>query len=248
MQRCKTTIVSALITDINKTKNINDYIQYGDGLLQLNIPKVIFIEKHIYDEFLSDKEYPNTRFIFTEKTDIYLYNYHYKINKFNVCTDNIEKNTIEYMFVQCNKTEWIKQSIELNHFNSEQFIWIDFGIKYMIKEEEEEDSFKKYIEDITEKQYDNVRISSCWSFNYNFPDYMNVYEHIVWYFAGSVFGGNKDKLLLFAELMKEKCLQIINDKQSIMWEINIWYLIYKEHPEIFDPYLCNHDLSIIKNY
>jgi len=242
----KTTIVSAFITDINKNKNrnINEYIQYGIRLLQLNIPKVIFIEKHIYDEFLSDKEYPNTHFIYIKKNDIYLYKYQYDIKNFKVNTLTEKKDTIEYMFVQCNKTEWVKQSIELNHFNSEQFIWIDFGIYHMIKEEF---LFKKYIEEICEKQYDNVRISGCLDFNLIGPKY-KIYEHIIWVFAGSVFGGNKDKLIIFADLMKEKCLQIINEKQIITWEINIWYLIYKEHPELFDIYSCDHNLSIIKNY
>ena len=242
----KSTIVSAFVTDINKiSRSVSEYIENGISLLKLNIPKVIYIEKHIYDEYLSNKEYPNTHFIFIEKHDIYLYKYHYKITKFEMNTLSPGKDTIEYMFVQCNKTEWIKQSIELNHFNTEQFIWVDFGIKHMIKEGEEE--FKKYIENFKEKQYNSIRISSCLDLTLKYQE-LNIYNRVVWFFAGSVFGGNKDKLLQFASLMKEKCIQIINEKHSIMWEINIWYLIYKEHPELFDSYLCNHNISIIKNY
>jgi hypothetical protein len=215
-------------------------------LLQLNIQKVIFIEKNIYDEFLSGNSYPHTHFIFTEKTDIYLYKYHYNMKKFKMDTPAPEKDTIEYMFVQCNKTEWIKEAIELNFFNTEQFIWMDFGIKHMIKDDE---LFKEYIEYLVKKQYENVRIGNCLDLNPNliYPE-VDMYNHIVWFFAGSIFGGNKDKLLLFASLVKEKCLLIIKERNSLMWEINIWYFIYREHPELFEPYFCNHDLSIIKNY
>ena len=42
--------------------------------------------------------------------------------------------------------------------------------------------------------------------------------------------------------------KIIQEKKHIMWEVNIWYLIYREFPEIFDFYLCDHNISILKNY
>ena len=48
--------------------------------------------------------------------------------------------------------------------------------------------------------------------------------------------------------MKEKCLQIIQEKQSLMWEVNIWYLIYLENKELFDEYKCDHNESLITNY
>ena len=48
--------------------------------------------------------------------------------------------------------------------------------------------------------------------------------------------------------MKEKCLQIINETNHLMWEINIWFFIYKEHPELFNYYTANHDPNIIINY
>lgn len=48
--------------------------------------------------------------------------------------------------------------------------------------------------------------------------------------------------------MKKKCAEIIQSKRSIMWEVNIWYLIYLENKNLFSPYICNHDESILKNY
>ena len=48
--------------------------------------------------------------------------------------------------------------------------------------------------------------------------------------------------------MKTKYIEIITTKNTIMWEVNIWYLIYKENNDLFDLYLSNHDDSIIDNY
>ena len=143
----------------------------------------------------------------------------------------------------CGKTEWVKRAIELNTYNTEQYLWIDFGIYHMINNSE---LFERAIYNINTKYYNNVRIASCWDPSTSVhPD---IYKIITWYFAGSIFGGNKTKLLEFADLMKNKCLSIIEEKKSLMWEINIWYLIYKEHPELFDCYPSDHNIYILANY
>ena len=63
-----------------------------------------------------------------------------------------------------------------------------------------------------QKKYDNVRIASCWDLQGNGSG--NIYEQIAWYFAGGVFGGDKDALNLFSIFMKNKCVSIINEKKS----------------------------------
>ena len=239
-----TTIVTALITNINENRSIEKYIEYGNQLLEIDLPKVIFIEKHIYELYYKSKyENNNNVFIMTDKSQLYLYNYKDKITNFKVHTNNPKKDTIEYMFIQCNKTEWIKEAIELNHFNTEQYIWVDFGIYHMINDT---DIFQKYMQMAADKTYENVRIASCW--NPMNCTTINLYENITWYFAGSVFGGNKDKLLLFADLMRKKCMQIICEKNTLMWEVNIWYFIYKENLQLFDCYNADHNPSIIGNW
>ena len=40
----------------------------------------------------------------------------------------------------------------------------------------------------------------------------------------------------------------MTSKNTIMWEVNIWYLIYKENKELFNSYGCNHDKTLIDNY
>ena len=48
--------------------------------------------------------------------------------------------------------------------------------------------------------------------------------------------------------MKNKCIEIITKNNTIMWEVNIWYLIYRENKDLFDSYVCDHNNTIIDNY
>ena len=134
-------------------------------------------------------------------------------------------------------------SIVLNYFNTSQFVWVDFGLRHVMSSD---DMFITSILDAHNKEYSKVRIAAIWNVNniYN----VNIYTNIAWYFAGGVFGGDKEPLLIFSEKMKTRCLQIVTEMKTIMWEVNVWYLIYKESPELFDFYYCNHNDSIMNHY
>ena len=108
-----TTIVSALLTNMNSFRSIDKYIEYGKKLINSEQNKIIFIEEHVYTTYIKNEfmNNSNTVFIFINKLDLYFYEYYDKLNNFNIITDNPSKDTIEYMFVQCNKTEWIREAI-----------------------------------------------------------------------------------------------------------------------------------------
>lgn len=281
----KTIFVSAYVTSINNNRKISEYIDYGKKMLDIDICQVVFIEKHIFDENLKDyivsdvtsdfftysvdgtiktfeyTIYKNKVFVFFNRDDIYLYNYKDDITEFNVETNNHSKDTIDYMFVQCHKTEWVKMAIFLTRQINKttdnaniHFIWIDYGIYHMIRNE---DVFKNELEGLVTRsntnhnESKNIRIAGCWDVNLVY-NHMNIdtdiYKRITWYFAGSVFGGSESVLIDFADKMRKKSIQIIKDKKTLMWEINVWYLIFLENRDIFNSYMCNHDTSIISNY
>lgn len=236
-----TTIVSGLISIKNTNRSIEKYIEFGKKLCQININKVIFIEEYIFNLYFKDELYPTTTFYITNKENLYLYKYKDELINFNkLYTDNPTKDTTEYMYIQCNKTEWIREAIEKNPYNSTQFIWIDFGIYHMIKDDE---VFSTSIIELKNKSYENIRISSG---VYNNP--ISIYTHVHWGFLGSIFGGNSVKMLQLADLTKEKCIETIKNQKLIMWEINIWFLVFLEHKELFDRYFCNHNQSILTDY
>lgn len=238
-----TTIVSAFISNVNSNRNIENYIEYGKKLCSININKVIFIEEHIYNTYFKNQTFLLTIFIFITKEQLYFYKYNTEdLKNFNkLQTDNPSKDTIEYMYVQCSKTEWVRLAIELNIFNTNQFIWVDFGIYHIMNNDEQ--LFIHLINNLNNKSYENIRIASGICYNLE-----KFFTKIQWFFLGGIFGGHKDKLIEFADLMKKKCIDIMTNKKTIIWEVNIWFLIFLENQELFDRYIANHNPSMLAFY
>ena len=242
-----TTLVSAFINNINyrNDRKLEIYLELGSLLLKAQIPKIIFIDNEIYNE-VKDYENENTKIIPFNKQDIYLYQYLDKLQTFSLISDFQSKDTLEFIFTMCNKTEWVKMAIELNCFNTDNFIWVDFGIRHVFKCDNEQ--FIKKIENIYQKKYDGIRIGHIWNLNIDFG--VDIYTQISWYFAGGVFGGNKEELLKFSDETKNTCIKIIEERKNLMWEVNVWYLVFKENLSSikYSFYKCDHNDSIIDNY
>jgi len=234
------TIVSGFISNCNTYRNVENYINYGKKLMSVPINKIIFIEKEVYDEYLSEYISEYTTFIFIKKEDIYLYEYYEQITNFEPNTNNPAKDTIDYMFIQCYKTEFIRMAIESNLYDN-QFIWIDFGIYHIINDDQ---LFNDLIMNLR-SEYDLIRIAGG---IYLPPTEKTIYTNICWCFLGGIFGGEGSKLVYFADLTKQKCIDTIINKNTITWEVNIWYLIYKEFPELFSIYVANHNPTMLQDY
>ena len=249
MSSPSTTFVSAFMKDINQRtdRTIDDYMTLGEHFLTTPYQKVIFIDKDVYIEYISEKAhlYPSTYFIQIEKSDIYLYKYREHATDFRPITNNPDKDTYEFFMVQCMKTEWVKQAIEMNVFDSEQFVWMDFGIYHFINNDKD---LIDGMQSMASKEYATVRIANTNPPNFQYYS-RNVIRHIIWMFAGSVFGGSKGALTKFAEAMREKCLMFIEDYKTLTWEINLWYLLFFENISLFSLYdTFTHDKEILINY
>ena len=195
------TIVSAFMININyrADRNYDKYFLLAKQLLQVPMNKVIFVDKSILGFF---KEYMNeyNTLIPFEKSSNYLYEYIDKLDKFELNTGNPSKDTIEYMFTMSFKTEFVRKAIELNNYNSKEYIWMDLGIKHMM--DISQDEFTKKVMRLQYLEYPhNVRIASIWNPDHDYQ--LNLYKDICWCFAGSIFGGNVTSLLEFADLTKK---------------------------------------------
>ncbi len=224
---------------------IESYLQNGKLLMSTKINKVIFLDQETYNE-LKDFQNEFTKLIITSSKDIYLNQYRHLLTHMNISTNNPQKDTLDYFYLMCNKTEFVKEAININLFNSEQFVWIDFGIRYIFNCDNLE--FISSVERLNNSSYNNVRIGSIWKKYNEFNTNVNPLTSIIWQFAGGVFGGNKEQLIRFATHTREMCLRTIFEHNTIMWEVNIWHLIYQECPDLFDMYPCDHDNTIIYNY
>ena len=105
-------IISCLLTNINNNNCIEKYIENGSKLLDLNIDKIIYIEENIYNKYYKyEEKYINNNtilWIFITKYDL-LYIDKYDNNLIN--TNNIKKDTKDYICLMCNKTEFMKKTI-----------------------------------------------------------------------------------------------------------------------------------------
>ena len=246
-EKYQTTIVTAFISHVNKSKKLEDYITFGEKLLKLSesTPKIVFIDQSSYNDFFAHRlsEFPLTHFIIFELSEMYFNNLRHLLTDFNLITDNPEKDTVDYIFLQCYKTEWIRRAIEVNVFSSSQFIWMDFGIYHMIGDE---NIFKNGVMQMATKTHSKLRMATCKSREYECP--YNVYKQLTWNFAGSVFGGDIVSLTTFADIVKEKILETIYKKNTIMWELCFWYLVKDVVPDLYDCYVCGHDRRILFDY
>ena len=97
-----TTIVSAFISNVNNRDDMNleKYYNYGKLLLQVQVPKVIFVDIYMYNK-IKELENELTKIILVDKNNYYLYNYQDQITNFKANNNNSNKDTLEYMMVQC---------------------------------------------------------------------------------------------------------------------------------------------------
>jgi hypothetical protein len=240
-----TTMVTAFISNANhrNDRNTDNYIEYGKKLLKCPIKKIVFFDEAYIKVFQKDYFNDNTIIIPIKKENNYLYKYSDLITKFSLTSTQPKKDTLDYMFLICNKTEFMRTAIEINPFNTNQFVWVDFGINHIFRNEEA--IFTDVINNLEIKIYDKVRIASIWE-----PEthHINLYTDVAWYFAGGAFGGDSKSLIKFADLTKQICIKTIEEHQTIMWEVNIWYKVYLENKELFSIYKCDHNPSLLINY
>lgn len=269
--------------DSNKNRDPTTYINNSLYLLNNDKTFIIFIEKHIFlencekygfdkkelelnkyffyeDVYFHYVEKNNKYFVFYEKNEIYLYKYKSLITKFDTIKRDEKKDTIDYMFVQCNKTEWMSMAIDLfksihgNKLDKNiEYVWIDFGIYHMINNDSKLINHINNIYDkcVNNKHSEKIRISSCWDVKGLSPVFLlndSMYIHILWYFAGSIFGGTENIMKEFSKIVKEECIKTILERHLITWEVNVWGVVCINKPELFDDYICHHNDSIFDNY
>ena len=141
--------------------------------------------------------------------------------------------------------------------SNHQYIWMDFGIFHMFQRDENYFHFlmnqlsyrleERFVAACANGYtFQSVYFSSCWNPHLEYA--LDIYKQIHWVFAGSIFGGFREALLSFADYCRVECSRIVRQKQTLMWEVNVWHIIQKHHPELFGFYHCNHDKSILENY
>jgi hypothetical protein len=196
-------------------------------------------------------------FVFFNICNLFLWSSRLMASKFALNTGNPKKDTQEYMMVQCQKSEWMAIATQLPRKQEpirKEYVWIDFGVFHMFQGKIDvfQTELYKMRGRINKRisQYQSPKqllFARCWD-PYHHHYYGDIYKDVNWLFAGSVFGGETETLNQFALKMREKCFQILRERNTIMWEINIWTIIYRENPELFSFYPSDHSEIIFRGY
>jgi hypothetical protein len=161
----RTTIVSAFVDlyrldSSYENKSLRHYLKLGRKLIALRIPKIIFIESHILP--LVTSEHDNmTTFIIIDANTLWLMDECSDLNDSKrVKTETTGKDTILYMILMLNKTKWIQRAMSLNVYQTQQFMWLDFGVFHIAQCE---DTMAENINQSCQQQLgdDRIRIATC---------------------------------------------------------------------------------------
>jgi hypothetical protein len=195
----------------------------------------------------------HVRFVFFELEDLFLWPYRDMASKFSLNTGNPGKDTLGYMMVQCQKVEWVSIAESFARSSTNEYVWIDFGAFHMFHGSV--DSFQLALYQLRNRIDKRVlregcgqvvRIAGCWEpYRHSGGD---IYRDVNWTFAGSVFGGGAAAIHDFALRMREKCLLVLRERNHLMWEINVWVLIFLDSPALFSWYRSDHSPVLFDGY
>jgi hypothetical protein len=131
---------------------------------------------------------------------------------------DMNKDNSEYMILMNSKIEFVKKAIDVNVWNSSYFCWIDFSIKYMIKDEL---LFKSYINKISYYELPLIHSTNIIIPGFE-PKKEIVYWHPWWRYSGTVFYGYKDDLIQFYNINCKYFKEFIELNELLTWEITLW--------------------------
>jgi hypothetical protein len=244
------TIVSAFVSNANShdSHKNGEYLKNGKLLLKSTTPKIVFLDDAMFSQITKHDYDPETTKIVLYGRDQMYFMKHVDNIQNIPATNNPAKDTKEFLMVMWSKTEYMREAVLLNPFNTGHFVWVDFGIRYVCKGS----SDNEYIDKLNRLQQpitapaNKIRIGGIWNpiRNYN----INVMAGVCWLFAGGVFGGSAGSLLMFSEEMRAACEELVTTHKCATWEVNVWYIIYIKHPELFDIYPASHDETLIDGY
>jgi len=242
------TLVSAFVSNANNHpfhKN-GKYLENGKLFLKSTTQKIVFLDNEMFSNISeSDYDPSNTRLVLYGRENMYYMKYLQRLTNY-FPSEHSEKNTKECLMTIWNKTEYIREAIEINPFNSDTYIWVDFGIRYICNATDQE--FVEKINRLNKPVLHNqLRLGGIWNIR-NEHYCQDILRQVCWFFAGGVFGGRKAPLIIFADEMRKTCEELVSTNQTATWEVNLWYLIYKKYPFLFNTYPCDHNNTLLDGF
>lgn len=230
-----TTIVTAYFKlEISKASH-DTYIQWMQNMLMIDNPMIIFCDKEseqLIQTFRENKQ-DKTHIILTDFHEFHSYRYidtfekHYERDH----EQDIGHNVLLYL-IWNEKSNFLKRAIEIDHFKTEYFLWVDIGCfrepntRYIhYPKQEKIDQLPKNkvlllsVGPFTQEELECVKKEDLPSFEYTYR------------IGGTIFGGEKDILLKWHTLYYDMLEYFITVDKFIGKDQNIMssvYLLNKE--------------------
>ena len=158
---------------------------------------------------------------------------------------NIQKDTVKYMQVINSKTDFMSDAIRLNTWSSTHFAWIDFNISHVFSNKERTLRFLREL-DMYKIPDKCMLVPGCWN-KYDNINIGHVTECINWRFCGGFFIGDKDSIVEFDRLYKQKFPEFLQTHNKLVWEVNFWAWLEVNSDWNPEWYAADHNDSIITN-
>ena len=148
--------------------------------------------------------------------------------------EHTEKDTYTVIL---QKTDWMKRAMDYNPFSSNVFGWVNFDIFNFSQDDK---FFTRHILNAIscEKNITKSRITApgWWDINnHTKMGVIPVYKNPLWFFCGYLFFGYKKVIKTFDLLFKKEVLNALS-QNKITFDVNLWFKIYRENPELFKWY------------
>lgn len=225
------TLVTSFIlqkNDIGNTKKIEDYMNRFEYIRNLNLPTVVFLDKT-----LTMSETENLKVVPRSVEDTWIYKFYNDKTPILPSTRNTDKDRCDYMFIINSKAEFMSKVSAINPFNTDYFVWVDFGLSHVIKNK---DNFK-ILKNL--KLTKDILIAAINPVSHN-----DLTERVSWRFAGGIFICNK----YYAKQFYESCQTVITAIfPRLTWEVNVWSLIEQSKLSTISVYYSDHNDSLLLN-
>lgn len=236
--------IRSMENNSGNVRNVDTYFEKGKFVLNLPYNLIIFTEEKYREKFINlRKDNLNKTLIICQPLDeTYFWKYNADIirlqNTYIISNINKIKDTPLYIILTYNKFDFIEKAIHVNPFDSNRFLWLDFGITHVSTSPE---LIHNWIYNIPEK----VKIMEIAAYGHvNTKEYFKKVHHN---HAAGLFSGSKSYLLNFVGAFKNMICETINDDWYQLDEAII-SMVTGKYPSLFELYygdykdiICNYD-------
>jgi len=154
---------------------------------------------------------------------------------------NETKDTLEYLALMNSKLDFVELAMELRD-GFTHYAWVDAGI---FKHIHDKGAGKNMINGWKSIDFPNSIVTPCGLFPPLPSDVCFPIDSVYWRFLGSVLVIPSEMVPIFSSRCHNAMWCIMQEAGTITWEINTWAYLESRNPDMFSPYLADHDGSIV---